>query len=468
MNKLNNKLIFLLLCQFLSGLVFAFSTQNNLPECEACLENQDNCFNDTLTNKLTIKSRGVEYIDLKLDDIDSPKSGSGKGSVVEISYIVVSTQNDSITVQVENVKDQYILESRDSRVSCSRKNLKLYKQNEKIAIHCNNMYYDCEVMYEISLLEPQKEENNGDTPMPGCDECTGNEGTSCFESIYLPAHTWYYLYYDGYDSGTYLDFLVSSHKKDKMRVEVQNHDGLFYLVSTRRDKVRCSDPQTSVPVRWKSPRIAVYCYNNYIGCKFSVFVRSFPMDSSNKIAANGKSSTVNHRYNEKMMGYYETSSPKWSEWSEWSDCIEPEEGSKNGMGKRTRERHCIQNTVDFVNPDNVARQDDINRVLKEADIPYCEGTAVEYQNCQLEEAMEHSWQNILIFVFIISALVLTLCREKRPSRSRSSSFDSSYQYSSYNEDVVKSNGLKSPTSEVRRESVSENSPLLNTYFRRYD
>jgi len=365
----NNKLIFLLLCQFLSGLVFAFSTQNNLPECEACLEDKDNCFNDTLSNKLTIKSRGVEYVDLKLNDIED-----GKGSIVEISYIVVSTQGDSITVQVENVKDQYVLESRDNRVSCSyRKSLKLYKQEEKIAIHCNNMYYDCEVMYDVSLLKPNQKEN--EEKMPVCDECIGNEESSCFESIYLPAHSWYYLYYDGYEHGTFLDFLVSSHKKDKMRVEVQNHDGLFYLVSTRRDKVRCSDPQSSVPVRWKSPRIAVYCYNNYIGYKFSVFVRSSPMSDNKMSSLSG---------NEKMMGYYESSSPKWSEWSEWSDCMETDEGNKNGMGKRTRERHCIQSTVGFVNPNNATQHNNINEILKEADILYCEGPSVEYQNCQLE------------------------------------------------------------------------------------
>ncbi|OUM60010.1 hypothetical protein PIROE2DRAFT_63416 [Piromyces sp. E2] len=381
MNKLNNKLIFLLLCQFLSELVWAFSTQKSLPECQACLDDKDNCFNDTLSNKITIKSRGVEYIDLKLNDIDdSKKESRGRGTVVEISYLVVSTQGDSITVQVENVKDQYILESRDNRVNCSyRKSLKLYKQNEKIVIHCNNMYYDCEVMFDISLLEPQKEE---DEKMPACDECTGNENQVCFESIYLPVHSWYYLYYDGYDGGTYLDFLVSSHKKDKMRVEIQNNDGLFYLVSTRRDKVRCSDPQTSVPVRWKSPRIAVYCYNNYIGCKFSVFARGTPM--------NNKEESVHEKthssWTEKKLGYYETSTPKWSEWSEWSDCMDADYGRRNGVGRRTRERHCIQNMVDFVDPKNIThlRHEEINELLREAGVPYCEGSSIEEQNCQLE------------------------------------------------------------------------------------
>ncbi|ORX60042.1 hypothetical protein BCR36DRAFT_274557 [Piromyces finnis] len=463
MNKLNNKIFFLLLCQLLNKLIFAFSTQNDLPECEACLENQDNCFNDTLSNKLTIKSRGVEYIDLKLYDIDdSIKENGGRGTIVDISYIVVSTQGDSITVQVENVKDQYVLESRDNRVSCSyRKNLRLYKQNEKIAIHCNNIYYDCEVMFDVTFLKPQQEDSK--SKIPDCNECVGDENSSCFESIYLPVHSWYYLYYDGYEGGTYLDFLVSSHKKDKMRIEVQNNDGLFYLVSTRRDKVRCSDPQISVPVRWKNPRIAVYCYNNYIGCKFSIFARSTAMNN-NKVT---DSISDSRKFDAKMMGYYESSNPKWSEWGQWSECIENVDTSRNGMGKRTRSRQCLQTMVDFVDSKNITNLNhkDIKEKLIEANIPYCEGPSIEYQNCPLETSDEHSWQNVFIFIFIISALILSLCREKRTSRTTIINTS----YSNNNEDVIRSNNLTSSMYDAKREnSVSENSPLLNTYFRRYD
>jgi len=388
------------------------------------------------------------------------KVNRGRGTIVEISYIVVSTQGDSITVQVENTKDQYVIESRDNRVSCSyRKSLKLYKQEEKIAVHCNNMYYDCEVMYEISLLEPKKENDNEDQ-MPQCHECVGEENSSCFESIYLPVHSWYYLYYDGYDNGSYLDFLVSSHKKDKMRIEVQNNDGLFYLVSTRRDKVRCSDPQKSVPVRWKSPRIAVYCYNNYVGCKFSVFARIFPMNKDSK-SANGASLMTGEGV--KHMGYYESPTPTWSEWSEWSNCIENKESHRNGIGQRTRERKCIQTTVDFVHPHNSTHlsEEDIKARLMEADIPYCEGSSTEVQNCQLD-SMEHSWQNILIFVFILTALLLCLGRGKNTTTRLT------IDTSNYNEDVLKTNNVKSPDRMTREVSPSENSPLLNTYFRRYD
>lgn len=343
----NKYIIFLLISQLVCRMAYAFSTQYNLPECQACLDDKDTCFNDTLSNSLTIKSRGgVEYIDLNLDNLAN-KDKDGKGTIVEISYIIVSTKGDYITVQLENgSKNQYIIESRDSRVSCSyRKSLKFYQQNERIAVYCNNLYYDCDVKFDISLLKPEKEKDN--IKMPECSECVApslgqKDSNTCFESIYLPVHSWYYLYYDSYESGMYLDFLVSSHKKDSMRIEVQSHDGLFYLVKTRRDKVKCSDPQISIPVRWQSPRIAVYCYNNYKGCMFSIYVRSVPMDQSELMKVNKSNNSNDDEIDEmsyskiikdnvKKIGYYELENPQWSEWSEWSDCFE----SHKGIGQRT-------------------------------------------------------------------------------------------------------------------------------------
>jgi hypothetical protein len=463
MKFLNKKIIYLVLHQFLFGWIYSSSVNNSLPECNACLEDTKTCFNDSLTNSLTIKSRGVAYINL-----DLLENAKNRGSIVEISYIITSIKNDSITVQVEknnNSKNQYIIESRDNRVTCSsRKTLKFYNQDEKIAVYCNNLYYDCDIKYEFSILEPEKERE--DTPLPQCSECSSPyEGDSCFESIYLPVHSWYYLYYDGYNDGMYLDFLISSHKKDIMRIEVQSNDGLFYLVNTRRDKVRCSEPQKSIPVRWKSPRIAVYCYNNYIGCKFSLFVRSFPMNRENiKELENEKDEDSFNRSSsfkfinkmEKMAGYAESNTPKWSEWSEWSDCIEYQEG----MGRRTRERKCLNTAIDFTQHENVTEISsvEIDHLLKSSGYPYCEGSSIETQNCQLE-INEQSLENILILVFIISAMILTFYIERGPKQNN-------------NENIVKRNSISNDHSSmerIQREiSISENSPLLNTYFRRYD
>jgi len=452
-------IIFLLLSQIICHIAYAYSTQYNLPECQACLDDKDNCFNDTLSNTLTIKGRGVEYIDLNIDD-SANEEKDGKGTIVEISYIIVSTKGDSITVQLENGnKDQYIIESRDNRVDCSyRKSLKFYQQDERIAVYCNNLYYDCEVKFDITLLKPEKQRD--DINMPQCSECIApsigqkDSSNTCFESIYLPVHSWYYLYYDGYENGMYLDFLVSSHKRDTMRIEIQNNNGLFYLVSTRRDKVKCSDPQISVPVRWQYPRIAVYCYNNYRGCMFSVYVRSVPMD---------KPGIMNKSNHEKMIGYTEVVNPQWSEWSEWSDCVE----IHNGMGRRTRERKCLQNSIDFVHPENATQlsSKEMNQLLKSSDYPYCEGSSTEIQNCELD-VNEQSWLNILILFVIISSMILSFYIERKP---RSSIYTDSSRY----EDIVKTNQLNGSNDQYKRTaqremSFSENSPLLNAYFRRYD
>jgi len=466
---LSKKIIYLFLFQFFYGWIYGISINDGFPECEACLENPETCFNKTLTKSITIKSRSTEYIDLFEND-------SKKGKVTVVSYIVTSIQGDSITVQLENDKDQYIIETRDNRVECSnRKSLKIYKQSERLAIYCNNIYYDCEVKYDISL-EPGDPENEIDNSLPECSECT-SKGNSCFESIFLPVHSWYYLYYDGYDSGMYLDFLISSHKKDTMRMEVQSKDGLFYLVSTRKDKSRCSEPQKAVPVRWKSARIAVYCYNNYIGCKFSLYVRSTPMDYDPKVKTI-ESEVRENKENEKnensfstpafakflnnvdkIKGYTEPSIPKWSEWSEWSDCME----YKNGMGKRIRRRECLNIEFAFVLPENATQvsSKEFNQLIKSSAYPYCEGASIEEQNCLLD-IDEHSIQNLIILLFIISAMILTLFVEANPRQNNSSLYD---------ENVIKSNNLSNNPSHGRLQrdiSISENSPLLNTYFRRYD
>jgi hypothetical protein len=462
-----------MLYQFLYGWIYANSIKNTLSECQSCLDNKETCFNDTLTNSLTIKSRGVEYIDL------FEKEDNHKGSIVEVSYMVSSIKGDYITVQLENKdsKDQYIIESRDSRVNCSnRKRLRLYKQKERIAIYCNNLYYNCEIKYNFSVFEPEKEKT--DSKLPECSECTSistsEKDSSCFESIYLPVHSWYYLYYNGYDKGMFLDFLISSHKKDTMRIEVQSNDGLFYLVKTRRDKVRCSEPQKSIPVRWRTPRIAVYCYNNYIGCKFSLYIKSFPIDSSNsnnnikqfidEKEENGKvSSSSKFMNNIELMtddNKFESDHPQWSEWSEWSDCME----YRDGMGRRTRERKCLYTSIDFTSYENITRLSsmELNRLVKSANYSYCEGSSIEVQNCPLE-VNEQSLENIAILVFIVSAIILTFYVERKPEQNN---------ISNYNEDVIKSSDINhehTPFGRIQREiSISENSPLLNTYFRRYD
>jgi len=462
MNQLiNKKIIIFLLCQLLSQWVLA---QNEILECSACLEDKDTCFNTTLPeeNVLTIKSRGVEYLDLyKNNDVEKALSSNNeRGRIIEISYIVTSTNGDSITVQIENAKDQYVIESRDNRVECSSRNkLKLYKQNERIAIYCNNLYYECNVMYQISVEKPQEEEKSD--KIPDCSECAVESENTCIESIYLPVHSWFYLYYDG-EGGTYLDFLVSSHKKDTMRIEVQSGDGTFYLVSTRKDKAKCSDRQMSVPVRSSTSRVAVYCYNNYIGCKFSIYIHGQSMNKSVTSSSSSSSSSSSAINIEKMMGYAEATTPRWSEWSEWSECIE----SHNGMGKQTRERTCLNAEVDFTHPESTTQEQhkEMERMLAMSDFSSCEGPSMEEQNCEVEDDMQHPWQNIMIFGFIVSALILSFKLERKPTP------QPIHTSQEYLEDVVKSNDLEDENSpdNLRRISVSENSPLLNTYFRRYD
>lgn len=447
---INKKFIILLFCQILSQWVLALSTQNEIIECSTCQEDKDLCFNHTLPNEAKIiKPRDAFYIDMKklyTGDV-TPKNGE----ILEISYIVASPNGDFITVQIENAnknkKDQYIVETRDSRVDCSsRKNLRFYKQEgQRIAIYCNNLYYECEVTYEFLLVKPQ-EENNNNNKVPECSECSAENENSCIESVYLPVHSWYYLYYEGYEGGTYLDFLISSHKKDTMRIEVQNDDGTFYLVSTRRDKVKCSESQSGVPVRWKKSRVAVYCYNNYIGCRFSVYVNGQPMNRDTTKS--------------KMMVDTKSLNPKWSEWSEWSECTEYREGK----GIKTRERICMHTEIAFTDPENVTQEQhkEMDKMLESLKYPECEGPSMEEQQCQIEDSIQHSWQNLLIFVFIVSAIILSFYKiERKPTRPTINTHN-------YYENVVKSHDVSDGRSPERRISVSENSPLLNTYFRRYD
>jgi len=450
----------------------ALPTIHSLPECEACLDDTDTCFNYTLSKTLTIKNRGLEYIDLGIEEINKKY---GRGTVVELSYIVASTQGDTITVEIENGKDQYILESRDGRVTCSgRQKLKFYSQSERLSVFCHNLHYNCEIMFEIVLNPLQNELEDNKKNITECAQCAGGKDNACFESIYLPVHSWYYWYYDGIDGGTLLDFMISSHKKDSMRTEVQRGDGLFYLVSTRRDKVRCSDIQENVYVRWKSLRIAVYCYNNYKGCRFSIYTHATPMNKNKTIPAASSSRKITEKDNltlpgysqlvnniDKIIGYNEPTEPKWSEWSEWSDCEEYREG----MGRRTRTRTCLYSTFDFVHPEKTTNlsERELDQLLKSSNYSYCEGPSVDYQHCPIE-TMENSWQNILILIFIISSLIITFFMKKKPTRP---TIDTSHN--TYTEDIIKTINISSPSENNNRGySSSETSPLLNTYFRRYD
>lgn len=430
------------------------STNEGLPTCEVCLENKGECLNST---EITIESRATEYIDIS--------KNSKKGGLIQISYIVTSVNNDQLDVQVEN-ENQYIIESKDSGVNCStRTNLKFYEQNEKLAIYCSNYYYPCRVKYSIIYDDVEKERD--DLSVPKCEECSKKGKNHCFESIATPVHSWYYLYYDGDKPGMYVDFLISSHKKDTMRIELQSRDGLFYLVGTRRDKVRCSDPQVSIPVRWSSTRIAVYCYNNYIPCKFSVFIKSTPMDSSTGQTPMANISSLSGYANQNTtLMADDQDSLHWSEWSEWSKCTE----YYDGTGRRQRTRNCIQTFVDVVDPDNLTKKD-YEELMKSSDYPYCEGSSVDVETCEL--GIKPLWGNVIMIFFVIAIIGAVIYVKKNPDTqklNRSGIIKTFVDDDDDDDDKNINDRYKSSTQNSqykKKKGRSETSPLLQTFVKKY-
>lgn len=438
--------------------------------------------------ELTIQPRKVAYIDIKStfnfdtdttgnekDDMNSSSTSENKnekeirGNINQIAYLVTSTQGDYLTVQIENganISDpdysnafsSYILESRDSYVSCSeRRHLKYYEQGDKLAIYCNNNIQKCHVRYILSILDVKKERD--DVEVPACNQCStkneeGSSGNDCFVSVYLPVHSWYYFYFDEEGGrGMFLDFLISSHKKDTMRIEVQSSDGLFYLVATRRDKVRCSEPQKNVPVRWPSARIAVYCYNNYIGCRFSVFVRSIPMqENRTKIINSPRIKATDHSsiFNPSSTTYSTTtqwrksgseSGAIWSDWSSWSECQEWHDGE----GRQVRTRTCLEmenpemnessnrrrpfngdekkssllprfNSIALVKPVNytLIEQRQLNDERESlSSVMQCKGRYIDSRSCELYP--KTSWKNTIVIIFIIISVILTIYVKRHPN-----------------------------------------------------